>query len=802
MINYFKQAIRTLRKHSFYTVLNIFGLSIGIACCLILYLFISYHVSFDRYHHKASQLYRVVTSLHTDDGAVRYDKGAPMALAAAVQAAVPQVKEQAVLFSNYRDHVFTVAVEKEGNAANRLFAEKGTVAFADRHWFNLFDYQWITGDPHTALEEPNTAVLTSGIAKKYFGNADPVGKTIRLDGQQVVKITGLLKDHPVTTDTKADIFISLSSLQTFYPDMFPNLQTDWGWISNANSIFFQLPVGLKPAVIERAIDALKKESMGDMAKYYQFELLPLTELHFDQRYGGVIPKSLLMMLGIVGFFILIIACVNFINLATAQNARRAKEVSTRKILGSSVAAIFWQFITETFAITLLAVLLGLIGSFISLPVLNDWLHTDLVLKPFANGQLLSALLGLIVFIVLAAGIYPAVLLTRFKPVDALRSRSGTTKQPLLGKGLILFQNIVAQSLIMCTLIILLQNNYLKTANLGFSKEAVVMVPIPNAVKSNLDYLRNQLLTKKGIKDASFCFRPPASEIYKAGSIRIDNRDWESYTALNILGDSRFLSTFGLQLIAGRNLAESDTTREFLVTEDLVKKLGFKSPSQLLGHSVVAGALNDHAGTIVGVVNDIHLHSLRAGIEPLMISSDRESYAYAGIKMDGGDVTNNIAAIKEVWESVYPGNIFEYHFLDEQIGDFYRNEELLNKLTGTFTVVAIVISCVGLLGLISLLTVQRTKEIGIRKIVGASVMNIMLLLSKDFVKLVGLAIVLAGLCCWLIMSNWLQGFAYRISIPWWVFVVGGLGNLVLVILTISFHAGKAAMANPVETLRSE
>ncbi len=809
--NYLKIALRNLRKHSFYTILNVFGLSLGIACGLILLQFIHYHLAFDGYHRKAAQIYRVVTDLHLADGSVIYENSAPVALATALRDGSPLVKDQAYLFDNYRDHVYTVMVPRAANAKNasdagnsstRLFAEHGNVAFANQHWFNLFDYQWEAGDPHSALEEPNTAVLTRRQAEKYFGTADPIGKTILMDGNHEIRITGLLKDPPSNTGTKADVFVSLSSLMSFFPQLYPSIETEWGWINTGSSLYLLLPEGGSPKAVDNAIANLSKVQMGDAAKYYDFHLQPLHDVHFDTRYDGMIPRSLLSTLGIVGFFILIIACVNFINLATAQNSKRIKEISTRKILGSTSAGIFWQFVAETACIVLSAVVLSLLWISLAMPMLNQWLQSGLEFHLFRDKTLLVALALLIIFIILAAGVYPALLLSRFKPVEALGSRSGSAKQPWLRKGLILLQNVVAQALIISTLIITLQTNFLNAADLGFKKEAVVMIPVPQSGTTDLAYLREQWLHRPEVKDASFCFRPPASEKFKAGSISFDARGWEKYTALCILGDSHYLKTFGLQLLAGRNLAESDTVREFLVTEELVKKLGFTSPSEVLGHWLVAGALDDHPGTIVGVIKDVHLHSLHSAIEPLILTSQRADYAYAGIKISGVNPARTIREIKRVWQSVYPKNVFEYHFLDEQIAGFYSKEALLNKLIGSFAILAIVISCVGLLGLISLLTIQRTKEIGIRKVVGASVANITILLSKDFARLVGLALILASILAWLTMSQWLQGFAYRIAMPWWIFLLAGICNLGLALLTICYHSIKAALMNPVKSLKSE
>lgn len=800
-INYCRIAWRNLRRHSFYTILNVLGLSLGISCCLILFQFITYHLNFDTYHQKKDYLYRIVSDLHLDDGSVQYEKGAPLALATAIRAEIPQVKNQAFLFCNYRDQSVTVMVPGQGEA-RQLFAEHGNVAFADRHWFELFDYEWIQGDPVMALGEPNTAVLTSKQAKKYFGATDPMGKMIRLDDKVEVRITGVLKDYPANTDTRVDVFVSRSTMKAFYAEMFPNIETEWGWINSSNSLYLLLPENVDAAKVDRAITAVKQRHMGEMAKYYDFHLQPLRDIHFDARYGGMVARSLLMTLSIIGFVILVIACVNFVNLATAQHAVRAKEISTRKVLGSSVMGIFWQFMTETAFITLSAAMLSVLWVVMALPLLNPWLGTGLEFHPFQDMPLAVALLLLIVLITFIAGMYPALMLSKLKPAGLMKQMPGGIKQPWLRKGLIIFQNLVAQSLIVCTLIITLQLNFLKNKDIGFKKEGVVMVPVPAKGKKDIVYLKNQILQIPGVKDASFCYRPPSSATFRAGSVKFDNREWEDYTALCTLGDAHYLHTFGLQLLAGRNLVESDSVREFLVSQEMVRKLGFSEPSQVIGHLMVAGALNDHPGTIVGVVKDFNLHSLHSQIAPVLMTTLSHDYAFVGIKIDGTEGMKSIGQIKQLWEFVYPDNIFEYHFLDDQIAEFYKKEDLLNKLIASAAVLAIVISCVGLLGLISLLTVQRTKEIGVRKVIGASVMNIVLLFSEDFLKLIGVALLMATALSWLAMNNWLEAFAYRIAIPWWIFVLAGLGNIVLALATICYHAVKAAMMNPVKSLRTE
>jgi putative ABC transport system permease protein len=813
-------AYRNIRKHRFHTGLNIFGLSLGLSCALVLFQFVHYHLGFDTYHHNARNLYRVVTDLHLGDGTVEFDKGAPLVLADVLQKEVPQIKNEAIMLQKFS---FTVTIPGHnpetkpsgGNGpdvspAEKFFAEHENTGFADRHWFELFDYNWEAGDAAAALQMPNTAVITRRLAKKYFGDLDPVGQVIRLDVKQQVRITGIISDYPPNTDTKVDLFLSLSSFRNFYPDLDQPMRTNWQWIRSTTSLYVLLPEGFSQNLPDAAMPGIAKRNMGWAAPYYNFHLQPLKEAHFDERYSGVISRSLLTALALVALFLVLIACINFINLATAQQAKRAREIGTRKVLGSGPAGIFWQFMTETGLMVLLAAFGSICLLAVFLPVLNNWLQLDLGFHFVQDGKILLYFLLLLVLIILAAGFYPALILSRVRPIAALKSTSGNWGGPARAsswqrRSLIVLQNGCAQLLIVCALIITMQVNYLKNADLGFDKDAVVIVPIPDTVTGKLTALRDQLLARADIKDLSFCFQAPSSDVNNGGSVRYDDRPWEKFIIRWSTGDSHYLQTFGLRLLAGRNLQESDTVREFLVNEDLVHKLGFKDPLQVIGHRLVAGDMaGDHPGIIAGVIRDFHYHSLYSGIDPVVIATVKEKYKYAAIKLSGSSYggSEGLKEIGRIWKSVYPENVFEYHFLNEQIENFYHNEDLLNKLVGAAALIAITISCLGLLGLVSLMTLQRTKEIGIRKVAGASEGSILVLLSKDFMQLLILAVLIAFPFALLVMHQWLQHFAYRIPVPGWIFLVSGLGGVCLALLTVGYHAMKAARANPVIALRSE
>ncbi|MEN0055929.1 MAG: ABC transporter permease [Mucilaginibacter sp.] len=796
--NYSKIAWRNLRKHQFYTCINVLGLSLGLACSIILFQFISYHLSFDTYHHNAKSLYKVVEQMHLEDGTTLYERGAPMVLARAIKTELQQIKDAAVLVQK---RSFTVSVSQNDGVGRKLFYEQENVGLADNHWFNVLDYTWIAGNATQAFKDPDNAVITHKLAQKYFGTDDAVGRTIRLDNKHNFKITGVLGDNAENTDFKSDMFLSLTALKTLYPDVQQQFQNDWYWEDSRNVIFLSLPDNLSPKTVETAI---AKIAGKEVTKTYQYILQPLNEVHFDGRYSGVIQKSLLTTLGMVGLLLIIIACINFINMATAQSFKRAKEIGTRKVLGSTPAAIFIQFMAETLLIVLFAGLTAVLAVWLFLPILNSWIQTSLSFNLFNNISLIGVIVLLMVIITMAAGFYPALVLSRFKPVNALKNQINSQSQSAIvgRKSLIIIQNIIAQVLIIGTIIITIQVKYLKTADLGFNKTGVVMLPLPNFDKGKTDFLRNQLMSQPGIEAISYCYRAPSSTSDKGGSIKYDGHEWEKFMGRTVLGDAGYAKTFGLNIIAGRNLTEADTAKEYLVNEQLMRKLGVKDPHKIIGHSFTAGDLTGNPGTIVGVVKDFHAKSLYKAIEPTYISTYRSSYQYAGVRIDMSKRSVAMGQIQRIWQSVFPDNVFEYRFLDEQINDFYQKEDLLNKLIKSSAIIAIFISCLGLLGLISLLTLQRTKEIGIRKVLGASVTHITALLSADFLKLVLIAIVVASPVAWLMMSKYLQDFAYRIDIPLWVFVLTAGIALLIAFVTVSFQSIKAALANPVNSLRNE
>lgn len=792
--NYFKIAWRNFYKRKFYTTINVLGLALGISCTLVLYIFISYHNSFDKFHTNNNRIYRTVTDLHLPDGSIEYDQGSPLILGQTIKQQLPSIENETVLLDK---RTFTISIPQNNHKEEKIFHEIENVAFTDNNWFKIFNYNWEVGTADSQLRDPFTAVITADVAKKYFDTKNAVGKNIVLDDKFNVTITGVLKENPDNSDFQSKIFLSVASIKPMYPDIVDILNHNWTFISSKNHVFVLLKKEKGTNLVNGDIASIAKKAFNGDGNTYQFHLQPLSEVHFDGRYSGSVSKPFLITLGIVGLALILIASVNFINMSTAQSLTRAKEIGTRKVLGSGRKEIFWQFMTETSYVVFAAAIIAFTAIFLFLPVFDNWLLLPLEV----NLSAIVFTLLLLLLITFIAGFYPGIVLSRFKPIAAIKNKvtDGKFSSRFSRSLLIIIQNSIAQILIVCSLIIALQVSFFKKANLGFQKQAIIMVPIPKNSGATISFFRDQLNGLSGVKNVSFCFRPPASNTVKAGTIRYDGRNWEKFPVSSIVGDENYLKTFELQLLAGRNLNTNDTAG-FLINQQVLYKLGIKNAEQAIGHKLTAGDLNNEIGTIVGVVKDFHSHSLYTPIEPALITSNINMYEYAAIKIADSRQHEIISEIQQKWQGLYPKDVFEYSFLDQQLADFYKKDEMINKLIKASTCVAIFISCLGLLGLISLAVIQRTKEIAIRKVLGAPIISLIVLLTKDFIKLIFISILISTPIAWLMMHDWLQSYAYRTEIKWWLFGISALIAIVIACFTISLQAVKAALANPVKNLR--
>ncbi|GAB4032935.1 ABC transporter permease [Spirosoma jeollabukense] len=795
--SYLKISLRNLRSQRVYTFLNITGLTIGLAGGLLIFLFIRYHLSTDRHHINYNRIFRVDTDLYLADGSIEYNPEAPLPMAQVMRTDYPQVDHAAFLMM-IRE--MTLSIKRAGRTEPLRFREHSHMGFVGPEWFDILSYRWLQGNPKTALRQLNQVVLTQTYAQKYFGETNPLGQTITLDNRTNVTVVGVLADPPTTTDTNLGIFISLATLKQYDPSYD---QTDWGLLNSTNRLYITLRDPDATASLERTFPALAKRQYGLDAKYYRFHLQPMREFHFDvARGGGSIRASLVWSLGIIGSLLILAACINFINLATAQALRRGKEVGVRKTLGSSRRQLVSQFLLETSLIVLIATSLALILVISTLPLINQWLSINLSLS--INGQTFGFVVLLVGVVTGLAGGYPVAVLSGFSPWAALKGtlslRSGGNYS--IRQTLIVVQFMVCQVLIIGALVVANQIRYMQQADLGFRKDNVVLVTIPDKKTATQEAFRQQLVAYPDIQSVSFEHRPPASELNYGGSFRFNGKpDWDRYPVRERLADANYLRTYGLQLIAGRNIVPSDTIREYLINETLLRQLGFRDPQHVLGKTMQY-YLSPVPLPIVGVISDFHQKSFRDPIGPCFIASYAPMYAQASIRITGQNQQQTVQRIRDVWQTLYPNEVFEYEFLNDQVARQYETENLVFRLVNIFSGIAMLICGLGLYGLVSFVVVQRTKEIGVRKVLGASVAGIVTLLSKDFLKLVLLAILMASPLAWWAMNNWLQDFAYKITIDGWIFVLAGLLAIGIALITVSFQSIKAALVNPINSLRSE
>lgn len=799
--NYFTVAWRNLVRHKEYSFINITGLAVGIAACLLIFLVIQFEKSFDNFHKNKDQIYRVARAFSRPSG-IEYDGAVSFPVAEGLRLDYPQLKKVAAIFSS--DNIqFTI--QKDPSIPPEKFKEAQGAFFAEPSFFELFNFKWLSGNPQTALAEPNSAILTKSAAEKYFGDwKSAMGKSIQpLGGAPQIKITGILENIPPNTDFPLKIVVSYKTLQG-------PIMNDWVSVQDGAYVFVELPSGLSAAQFNFYLkDFVRKHKPAEYVKDGLL-LQPLHDMHFDGRFGNynkrTFSKELITALSLIAAFILIIACVNFINLATAQAVNRSKEVGVRKVLGSRRKNLMLQFMVETALVTIFAMLLAVALSLLALPFLKQLLNLPLEMNFINNPVLIIFLVAVSLLVILLAGCYPALVLSGFNPVTALKSklsikiRGGVS----LRRGLVVLQFVIAQVLIIGTLIVISQMHYFQNQPLGFNKDAIINVPIPgdslSHVKSRV--LRQQLLQQPGIKSISFGMATPSDNDGWYSNFKFDHATKSSdfYASLK-WADTAYFNTYQLQLVAGRIYQESDTTREFVVNEAFLKKFGIRNPEEVLGKE-----LNFWDGRIVapivGVVKDFHTTSLRDAISPVVMGCRERAYGTMGVKIEPQKTKAALAAIEKIWSQAYPDYIYEYQFLDDKIESFYKQENQLSQLYKIFAGIAIFISCLGLYGLVSFMAVQRTKEVGVRKVLGASAGSIVYLFSKEFVILIVISFFIAAPIAYYFMHQWLQNYTYRINLNAGVFIITILGSILIAWLTVGYRSLKAALASPVKSLRTE
>jgi putative ABC transport system permease protein len=817
LTNYLKMAWRTLRKQQGFTFINVFGLAVGLACCMIIMLYILDELSYDRYNTKADRIYRVQSDIKFG-GNDTHLAVSPDPVGPTLKNDYPQVEQFVRLHERG-----TWLVKRTGESIN---LREDHIIFADSTLFDVFTLPLIAGNARRALAEPNTAVISESAARRHFGSQNPMGQTLVFDNKTTYTVSGVMRDMPTNAHFHTDFFLTML-----------NDDYEWGsWLSNNHYTYLLMKPGIDGKAFAKNFDTVIEKyvgpqvlqftgsSMGDFKKAgntLSYWLIPITDIHLHSRQQIELEPNgdiqYVYIFSAVALFILLIACINFMNLATARSSNRAKEVGVRKVLGSERQQLIGQFMTESILTTSLAMMLGLLIVAVALPGFNIIAAKSLSLRPFFSPALLPMLLIVPLVVGLLAGSYPAFFLSSFQPIAVLKGGTafrGAASRKLtmsfrsvgLRSGLVVFQFMMSIVLIVGTIIIYRQITYIQTKNVGFDRNQVLIVNDVYAIGKQAETFRQEVLRLPGVVSGSISGYLPIP------SSRSDNAFFPEGKAdinkgINMQNwgvDYDYLKTLGIQLVQGRNFSTSfgaDSTGVIL-NQAAVRVLGYKDP---IGRQV--WRYDDNQGkirkmfTIIGVIKDFHFESLRRNIGALSLTLSANSGA-ASFRLSGTNVPVLLKQIEAKWKQIAPGQPFSYRFMDDSFEDMYRAEQRIGTIALTFAALAILIACLGLFGLAAFMAEQRTKEIGVRKVLGASITSIIGLLSKDFLRLVLIAIVIASPLAWYAMSQWLKDFAYKIDIEWWMFAGAGLLAIVIALLTVSFQSVKAALMNPVKSLRSE
>ena len=796
--NYLKTAWRNLSRHKVNSVVNIAGLIVGFAAFLLIFLVIQYEQSFDDFHANKNNIYRVVRIGKNPENR-EFRAGVPFPVTASLRTELSHLKNAGAIFG---DNNVQVNITTTDGSTLKKFKEQN-VFIADPQFFKMFDFGLAEGNVNTSLSEPNTSFLTKDIASKYFGDWKiAIGQTIKLYGLNI-KVTGILNNPPANTDFPLGVVVS-------YETLVKNTNMDdWGSISDQNYCFVQLDKNTSVAQFNRLLAGFVDRHIKPVNPGYDLALEPLGEIHFDERYGNfngrTFSRDLILALSLIGLFLLIIACVNFINLTTALAMNRAREVGVRKVLGGNRAQLILQFLGETGLTTLLALIGAVFVAFICLPFVNNLLEVHLAISLLFRTQFILFLAGALLMVTFLSGFYPALVLSGFKSINVLKSSMSTgNKGIFFRRALVVLQFVIAQALIIGTLVVASQMDYFRNADMGFARDAIINAGFPgdSLSRTKTGFLQNELNKIPGIRQVSFSTFTPSA----GGGWYTDLRTTSNHSSTNpdmIVcmkpADTSYFSLYNLRLVAGRIYFPSDTMREFVVNETVIRNLGIRDVNGAIGKMI---NVNGKTCPIVGVVKDFHIYSLRDPIGPVVMTTMKNQYGLANIKINMGHAKGVIASMQNAWNKYFPDYVYEYSFLDQSIADYYKQENQLSVLYKLFSGIAIFISCLGLYGLISFMAVQRKKEIGIRKVLGAPVRDIVIMLSKEFTVLISVAFIIAAPIAWYFMHQWLQQYTFRIIMGAGFFVATILCSLCIAWLTVGYTAIKAAIANPVKSLRTE
>jgi ABC-type antimicrobial peptide transport system permease subunit len=804
--NYLLISLRNFLRNRNYTLINTLGLSIGITSCIVIFLLVSNELSFDKFHSNYDRIYRVVTESKSSSG-LDHGTTTPYPFAKAFR-------------NDFADVPLITQLHSQDEVLMKIGTEKQrikNVIFGDSLFFDVFDFKVLSGNPKVDLGEPGKVFLTKSLADKILNGNEKA--TIKLNNKIELEVVGIIADPPANSHISFSMIVSMPSLT---PEFIGFPLDRWG-MTIAGFTYIVLPESVQPSRIEdRFKDFVTKYLSKEDAATESFKIQPLKEIHFDEVYTknpgtpANADISDLIVMGIMGVFILAIACVNFVNLATALAIKKSKEIGIRKTLGAKRSQLAAFFLGETFLLTLFSVVISLCAVEWLLRWINNFLEIRLDLNLLSNPVLIGFLIVLVFFTTLLAGFYPAIILSGFNPLAVLKNKisvqgsSGATVR----KVLVVFQFVIAQVLIMGTLVIADQMEYFNRKPLGFEKDAVINVSIPENKRELMESFRTRLERNPGIQSISFSLGAPTSgNNFHTGFYLTEKGEQEEYNVEIKPVDRFYRETYGIKLKAGRWFSESNEKESFrpvspeeinfvyIVNESAARRLGFSNPAEIVGKKITTGFYNANK-EVIGVVEDFHTASLHDEIAPVVLMLLPKFYYEAGIKVAPENFNQTIAFIEKNWTQLFPEYNFEYEFLDDYLAKLYQHDDRTFTLFKIFACISIFIGCLGLYGLISFMASQKLKEVGIRKVLGASVRSIMILFSREFVKLIVIAFLMAAPLAWYFMNQWLQEFAYRIPISWTVYAIGIGSTLIIAILTVSYRSAQAAAANPAETLRTE
>lgn len=796
--NYFKIAWRNMLRNRTFSTINILGLSIGLSCFLLLTLYIKDELNYDRHHENADRIYRVSREFLSQDGSTS------LLLGQVAPPFGPLIQED---LSDVEQVVRTLEVNAVVQYGESTFKEKN-IFFAEDGFLDMFTFHVEQGDPRTALKDPFHILFSKPMAEKYFGNENPVGKLVRLNDEATFTVSGVFDPMPSQSSFHPDFLVSFTTLRD--DRVYGEEKLRSNWYNNAFSTYLLLPENYDPQKIVDAFPGFQDKHIGENTSEYSIlHLMKLADIHLHSHTDSEIePTSdirYVYFFSVIALFILVIACINYMNLTTAKSAKRAKEVGMRKVVGANRGQLIRQFLGESLFYTGIALFVSIALVALTIPVLNDISGKNLVFGDLLTPTFIGILLAVALFTTLVSGSYPAFFLTAFQPVKVLKGKVAShVKKGKLQQVLVTVQFAIAVLLIICTIVVYSQMRHVQNYKLGYSKEQIVLLPAVDDY-DNYESVRQQLKQNSGIVEMSQSSRIPTGRLLDSkGFYAIQGGQSASTEVMikDLAVDEYFIPAYKIRMAAGRNFSpmhSTDRANGFILNETAARTLGWNDPADAIGNEFGYGSTR---GQIIGVTEDYHFESLHQQVAPLVMHMDTTNFNRWSVRLAEGNVKSSLDHLEKVWNTHFPEQPFTYEFLDSRFGALYSRERTQQVLYGIFAGIAIFISCLGLFGLSIFLTELRIKEIGIRKVLGASVTGIVQLLSKDFLKLVVIAILIASPLAWWIMSSWLEGFAYRIHVQWWMFALAGLAAIVIALVTVSRQSIKAAITNPAKSLRTE